>query len=175
MCEKMQQPRTETVKNQLITPGTHLVGTHGLDMRPNAAGFSLIEALIVVGLVSIVAAASAPTVAEGITRYTITSASQQVASTIRGARFQAVGRNTALQVRFNFPAAGQYQVVDMANAAVGEVQMLPNSVTFGQATTDLQVTTSGRMAPAATITVTDGNTANNRTITVATSGRIQLQ
>jgi hypothetical protein len=86
-----------------------------------------------------------------------------------------VGRNTALQVRFNFPAAGQYQVVDMANAAVGEVQMLPNSVTFGQATTDLQVTTSGRMAPAATITVTDGNTANNRTITVATSGRIQLQ
>lgn len=147
------------------------------DMRAQA-GFSLIEILIVVALVGVLAGIAAPTVTAGMKLYTINSAGQQVTSTIRAARFQAVGKNTKLRVRFNYPAAGQYQVVLNSNGttAVGDVQNLPDGVSFG-ASADVQIDTNGRMTPgatAATITVTNGNESQNRTITVSTSMRVQL-
>ena len=88
-----------------------------------------------------------PSVMGGIQRYELLTSGQQVVSTIRAARTQAVARNQVLKVRFNFPAAGQYQVVDAADAAVGQVQTLSGTgnITFG-AFTDVQFTTAGRLA-----------------------------
>ena len=68
--------------------------------RARAAGFSLIELLIVVGFVSVLAAMSGPPIQAGMARYALLSASQGVAGTIRTARFQAVARNQILRVRF---------------------------------------------------------------------------
>lgn len=140
-------------------------------------GFSLIELMIVAGMIAVLAAMSAPTVTAGMRRYSLVSASQQVVSTIRAARYQAVGRNTTLRVRFDHPAAGQYQVLDAADAAVGAVQFLPDGADFGAVSSDLEINTSGRVdtltgAPPATIVVSNGN--QNRTITVSASGRVQL-
>ena len=142
-------------------------------------GFSLIEALVTVALISILAGISAPIVAGGIKLYSINSAGQQVASTIRAARFQAVARNAQMRIRFDYPADGQYQVVLNSNGttAAGEVQLLPSGVTFGSSA-DVQIDKNGRMpagAAEATITVTNGNEVQDRTITVSTSGRVQLQ
>lgn len=142
------------------------------------AGFTLIEALIVLGLVGVLAGASAPVVAGGISRYNLTTASQQVASTIRAARFQAVGRNMDLDVRFNFPADGQYQVVEDDGDVVGAVQTLPAGVRFNPDPGDVEIEESGRMetgiCPCA-ITVTNGDVAQDRTINVTQAGRVQLR
>ena len=79
-------------------------------------GFTLIELLLVVGLIAVLAATTAPSIAGGMRRFTLTSASQQVASTIRTARYQAVGRNTTVRVRFDYPGSGQYQILDGSDA-----------------------------------------------------------
>jgi prepilin-type N-terminal cleavage/methylation domain-containing protein len=138
------------------------------------AGFTLIEILIVVALIAVLAGATAPAVTTAMEQYNVNSAGQQVVSTIRAARFQAVARNQTLQVRFNYPAAGQYQVVDTALNAVGEVQRLPDGITFG-GFTNLQITTTGRVTTASNIVVTNGSAEHDRTIAVSTSGRVQLQ
>lgn len=147
--------------------------------RTRADGFSLVEIMIVVGLVAVLAGMSAPAISAGMKRYSLISASQQVVSTIRAARYQAVGKNQTLRVRFNHPAAGQYQVLDSADAAVGSIQYLPDGADFGAVSDDLQIDTSGRVTgvtgvPPVTIVVTNGDEDQNRTITVSASGRVQL-
>ena len=149
-----------------------VVGLHG-NMRAQA-GFTLIEVLIVVALIAVLAGVSAPVVAGAMARYNLNSAAQQVTSTVRSARFQAVGKNLDLRVRFNFPAGGQYQIVEPDNTPVGAVQTLPAGVSV-VAPADIQITPEGRMGAAANITVTDGNAALNRTISVTLAGRVSLQ
>lgn len=172
----MEHPHAKTLKNQWVAAGMHFV-PNGFRVMRQAAGFTLIEILIVVALISVLAGTAAPIVAEGIRQYAINSAGQQVASTIRAARFQAVARNQTLAVRFDYPAAGQYQVVDTATPpnAVGEVQRLPDGITFGVGFTNLQISNAGRMTAASNIVVTNGSAEHDRTIVVSTSGRIQLQ
>jgi len=141
----------------------------------SASGFTLIEIMIVVAVIGILAGMSAPIVSSAMDRYDIIAAGQQVASTVRAGRFQAIARNDTLRVRFDYPAAGQYQVVDTANVKVGEIQRLADGVTFGDGTADVQIDAEGRALAPSTITVTNGNADYDRTITVSTSGRVQLQ
>ena len=147
--------------------------------RTGADGFTLLEILIVVGLIAVLAGATVPTLTDAIQRYSLMTASQEVVSTIRGARHQAVGQNRVLRVRFDFPAAGQYQVLDAADAAVGDVKTLPEGALFGAVSGDIQITTSGRMTDLAGNTTTETIVVSNddgqtRTITVSASGRVQL-
>lgn len=153
--------------------------TNCVTARRQPDGFSLIELLIVVGLIAVLAGVSAPVISAGMRQYALISASQQVVSTIRSARAQAVGQNVTLRVRFNHPADGQYQVLDGADAAVGSVQNLLDGTNFGDVSGDLEFNTSGRVTPLAgatpvTIDVSYGIDENTRTITVSASGRVQL-
>jgi prepilin-type N-terminal cleavage/methylation domain-containing protein len=137
-------------------------------------GFSLVEIMIVVALVATMAAITVPSVQGAIQRYDLLTSGQQVVSTIRAARIQAVSRNQILKVRFDFPAAGQYQVVDAVDAAVGLPQTLGSQITFG-AFTDVQFTTAGRLAAPVVIRVTNGTAAQDRIINVSASGQVRLQ
>ena len=137
-------------------------------------GFSLVEIMIVVALVATMAAITVPSVQGAIAQYDLLTSGQQVVSTIRAARIQAVSRNQILKVRFDFPAAGQYQVVDAIDAAVGLPQTLGGQITFG-AFTDVQFTTAGRLAAPVVITVTNGTAAQDRVINVSASGQVRLQ
>lgn len=178
MCDTMRHEVVKTIEIARASAGMHLVRDVLRGMRAASAGFSLIEILIVVALIAVLAGTAAPIVAEGVRQYAINSAGQQVASTIRAARFQAVARNQELRVRFNYPAAGQYQVVLNSNGTtpVGEVQLLPSGISFGMPT-DLQFRTTGRLlnVGAVTFVVTNGNAAQDRTIAVSTSGQVRLQ
>ena len=156
-----------------------LVYGRGGMIRTRTDGFSLIELMIVVGLIAVLAGVAAPAVAAGMRRYSLITASQQIASTIRAARYQAVGRNVRLRVRFNHPQNGQYQVLDAADAAVGDVQFLPSGADFGAVSGDLEFGTTGRVTPLGgaptTATIVVSNDDNqSRTITVSASGRVQL-
>jgi len=151
-------------------------------MRSTTAGFTLIETLIVVALIAILAGVSAPVVAGGMARYNLTTAGQQVASTIRSARFQAVGRNTDVRVVFN-AGAGTYEKeawnpVTMVWDDIDAIGTLPSGVSFGAGVpANIEFESDGRLpagAVATAIAVTD-EYEQTRTITVQPNGRIQLQ
>ena len=162
----------------------YLVPALSRTMRSTIAGFTLIETLVVVALVAVVAGISAPVVAGGMARYNLTSAAQQVASTIRSARFQAVGRNARIQIVFNAGSrqysrqvwdGAAWQAVTLAGNAGADVATLPAGISFGAGLpANVEFGTDGRATAAAVVTVTDGN-GSNRTITLATSGRVTLQ
>jgi len=141
----------------------------------NTAGFTLIEALVVMALISVLAGMTAPAVTAGMKRYEVISASQQVAGTIRSARYQAVGKNMILKVRFDYPDAGQFQVVDADDAAIGSVQYLDDDIQFGDFT-DLEFSTAGRLTSgvAASIVVTNGDADQDRTVVVSKNGQVEL-
>jgi prepilin-type N-terminal cleavage/methylation domain-containing protein len=141
-------------------------------------GFTLVELMLVGGLIAVLAAATAPSIAAGMRRMTLTSASQQVASTIRTARYQAVGRNTTLRVRFDYPDAGQYQILDGADADIGPVKPLLQGATFSAVSGDIEIDSQGRVTALSggmpvTIELT-GPDADTRTISVSRSGRVEL-
>jgi prepilin-type N-terminal cleavage/methylation domain-containing protein len=141
----------------------------------NTAGFTLIEALVVMALISVLAGMTAPAVTAGMKRYEVISASQQVAGTIRSARYQAVGKNMILKVRFDYPDVGQFQVVDADDAAIGSVQYLDDDIQFGDFT-DLEFSTAGRLTSgvAASIVVTNGDADQDRTVVVSKNGQVEL-
>ena len=148
----------------------------------NQAGFTLIEVLIVVAVIGVVAAITVPMVGDAMDRYSVISASQQVASTVRAGRFQAVARNTTVRVRFDSPAAGQYERevydADTTSWVSADSQYLPSGVSFTAPPAEVKFDASGRLPygdPVATIVVSNGNAAADRTITVSLSGRIQAQ
>lgn len=147
-------------------------------------GFTLIEILLVVGVISVLAAMSVPMIADAMQRYEVISGGQQVVSTMRAARFQAVARNRDVRVRFNFPAADQYQteILDPVTGwgTLGQAQYLPQDISFGAGVpADLVFEPTGRPDLAegcpCTVGVTNGDEVNDKTITVTISGQIQLQ
>ena len=141
----------------------------------DTAGFTIIETLLVVALISVLAGMTAPAVSAGMDRYEVISASQQVAGTIRTARYQAVGKNMILKVRFDYPEAGQFQVVDADDTAVGAIQYLDDDIQFGDFT-DLEFSTAGRLTSgvAASIVITNGDADQNRTVVVSKNGQVEL-
>jgi len=129
-----------------------------------------------VGVMGVITAITVPLIADAMDRYEVISASQQVASTVRSARFQAVARNQVLEVQFDLEA-GEYRVFEDGGVTpVGELQRLPTGVSFDAGSAVMvEIQPTGRVTGAATITVSNGNEVNDRTITVSTSGRVQLQ
>ena len=132
--------------------------------------------LIVLTLIGIFAGIAVPTITSALERYAVLSAGQQVASTLRAARLEAVAKTKTLKVRFDYPAAGEYQVVDDVDTAVGDIQTLPSRISFSDAT-ELTFSTEGRLDDPATTTsiVVANDSDQQRTITVYSSGRVELQ
>jgi type II secretion system protein H len=138
-----------------------------------AAGYSLVEVMLVGGIMAIVAAIAVPTVASMLERYALNNVAQQLAATVRSARYTAVSKNKWVRVRFDCPAANQYRMIEfVANSTVdeaadrcalsaypypdantamvpdvdGPVVVLPTGITLGT-TTDIQIDPQGRMQP----------------------------
>ena len=74
-------------------------------------GFSLVELLVVVGLMATIMAIAIPSI--GINdRMRLDTAAREIQQELQGARLRAVNVNRRLEVRFNCPAPGQFRVVE---------------------------------------------------------------
>ncbi len=146
-------------------------------MRKDDAGFSVIEVVVVATVTMITVGLAAPSITGAIETYKFNSDVQNVAATIRSARYTAVASNVRMRVRFNCPTTGQMRVVEVTgNAAVDDAgdrcdlaaypypapdtdpATLPNNdgpvvamgssaTTFPGTIASLEVSTAGRVVP----------------------------
>jgi Tfp pilus assembly protein FimT len=78
-----------------------------------AAGFSLIDTLVVVALIGIISAMAIPTMTGTIERMRLGQYAREVERELQTAKSRAVGKGRPIRVRFNCPAAGQYRIVEL--------------------------------------------------------------
>lgn len=103
-------------------------------MKKNARGFSLLEGLVVTGILLLMAAFALPTVVRGIRTYRLGGAATEVANIVQRARYDAVRRNRIVSCRAQRQGT-QWQVwVDANNdgtVTAGEpFILLPRDITF---------------------------------------------
>jgi len=79
--------------------------------RPHAAGFSLVELLVVVGIIGAMAAVGLPAIGRYIRNFRIKGASQQVAMELNVARSKAITKNVNLGVVFAVVSDSEYRWV----------------------------------------------------------------
>jgi prepilin-type N-terminal cleavage/methylation domain-containing protein len=79
--------------------------------RPSAAGFSLVELLVVVAIIGAMAAVGLPAIGRYVRNFRIKGASQQVAMEINVARSKAITKNVNLGVVFAVVNDTQYRWV----------------------------------------------------------------
>lgn len=151
-------------------------------------GFSLLELLIVIGLIGVLSATALPVLFDSNNRNSVWTASEQIGSQVRQARLKAITRNMSFQVRFDCPVAGQYRVL-VVDGNINDadrctqykthdsgVYTLPPNVTYTNSAT-FQVNGRGQYsivglgALPRTITVQHGN-GHARTLTVSATGQI---
>lgn len=154
-------------------------------------GYSLIEMVMVVGLIGVLSAIAVPTFLESSRRNALWTGSERVGSLVRQTRLRAISQSATYRVRFNCPSANQLRALiltgnpaidndanrcSMTQTGDGEAVVLPTGVTTAQgAATELQVTPRGAFTAVGepiplTITVSYG--VSTRTVTVSATGQI---
>lgn len=105
------------------------------------AGFSLIELIVVVGIISVLAAGAIPAIGTYIRNYTIRGAADQVAGEMQTARLQAIKKNVNYGVVFVVLSQNTYQYFledgfaagarqAYGAADMGPIRTLPSGVRF---------------------------------------------
>jgi type II secretory pathway pseudopilin PulG len=154
-------------------------------------GFTLLEVLVLLGMIGVISAVSVPYLSDSSSRNAVWTAGEQVASQVRQARLKAITRNRSFRLRFNCPAIGQFRVLEVTGTAGIDnaanrctmylpldsgIYTMPRNVSFGNPPV-LQVNGRGQYTlPAGgtlplTINVQYGAT-HTRSFTVSATGQI---
>jgi prepilin-type N-terminal cleavage/methylation domain-containing protein len=156
-------------------------------------GFTLMEAVVVMGIVGVLAAVVIPSVQIAIDRNRVFTTTDLVAGQIRSARLAAITRNTSFRVIFDCPVAGAMRMVEFFNDPAidadpdrctndqpndGPVIYMPPGVTFGNGATPPTLRVNGR----GEFTAEGGSMPQNisvtyeshtRTVNVTAAGRVR--
>jgi len=82
-------------------------------MGTRESGFTLIEVVVVSAVAMITIGLAAPALTGAMQHYQFNTDVQQLAATIRNARYKAVSSNATMRVRLNCPSQGQMRVVQV--------------------------------------------------------------
>lgn len=154
-------------------------------------GFSLIELVIVVGLIGVLSAIAVPTFLESNRRSSLWTGSERIGSIIRQTRLKAISQSSTYIVRFDCPSAGQLRaLIVTGNPAIdnqanrctnvqtgdSEVVVLPTGVNFDpEDATELQVTPRGvftAVGDSIPLIITVSYGTSTRTVTVSATGQL---
>lgn len=104
-----------------------------------AAGFSLIELLVVIGIIAIMSAVAMPRISQYFRNYQISSAVREVSGEITAARNRAVMKNVNFGSVFYITSATTYRIAleDDQNPA-GTPSRTPRALTLAEAEADAQ-------------------------------------
>jgi Tfp pilus assembly protein FimT len=80
-------------------------------------GFSLIDMMVVVGLIGIICAMAVPTITNAIDQMRLGQAARDVERELQTAKMRAVGKARPIRVRFNCPTAGEFRIVELIGSA----------------------------------------------------------
>jgi len=159
----------------------------------SSAGYTLIEILIVVGLIGIVSAISIPVFISSSALNDLWTSSETLGALIRQTRLKAISRNTTFEIRFNCPSVGNARGLIMTgDPAIDDIGTRCSTTTEGDSevvamasgvaydsdgSTGLQVTGRGAFTAEGasvsiplTITVTQGS--RSRYLRVSPTGQI---
>ncbi len=90
-----------------------------------ARGFTLIELVAVIVIITILMAIAVPGIAAQMDRRNAQKAAGQVAAIFRNARMRALGRGSAVMVRFDSAGGGTFQVLEAIEGGGGGCAPLP--------------------------------------------------
>lgn len=77
------------------------------------AGFTLIDVLVILAILSTVMAMAVPTLRDMTDAMRLAQGAREVERELQTARLKAVTSNRAMRVRFNCPSAGEYRMVEL--------------------------------------------------------------
>lgn len=141
------------------------------------SGFSLVEILVVVAVVTIVAAITIPGVMGHLRVYRLDTAVSIISNKVREARMDAIKRNRVSTLRLDL-AARTAQIRSTDNAGleidVGFPQRLPQNVILNAVgTVNISFDSLGRLpAGAQTFTIQETNSTMRKNISISPAGRV---
>jgi prepilin-type N-terminal cleavage/methylation domain-containing protein len=83
--------------------------TEARDVR----GFTLLELLVVVAVISIIGAMAVPALTSTSAQMRLSNSARQVERVLQTARMKAVRSDKVMRVRFNCPGTGEYRMVEL--------------------------------------------------------------
>lgn len=148
--------------------------------RKYGSGFTLIEVMIVIAIISILASIAVPNFRNYMIQGRLNGAARQIMSDLMYARMQAVSQNNEFRVIFNGNGY-QYKILDDNNndgdedsgeqTVVKNIQTDYPGVTFNSNNNPI-FSPRGTASSLPTITLT--NSGGTKTITVAITGRVKI-
>lgn len=159
----------------------------------SSRGFTLLELLVVMGLITVMSAMALPFIQESTVRNTVWTATEMIGVQVRQARLKAISRNMNFRIRFDCPAARQIRVLQVTGNPVVDdaadrcsqyladdsgIYQMPSDVTYTAGLPILQVTGRGQYSAiggAVPLTINVGYGGRTfRSMTVSATGQISF-
>jgi type IV fimbrial biogenesis protein FimT len=145
-----------------------------LPRRPDR-GFTLIEMVIVVTIISILAALTGPAFRDMVIRQRIRTAGYDLMADLTFARSEAIKRNSSVTItKGGSNWTGGWTITDTGGATLRSHPALPDTVTITMAKSSIDFLLNGRASSSASFTIDDADGKSNipaHCVSVDPSGR----
>ena len=156
-----------------------------MSLYSKQSGFTLIEMMIVIGLLSVLAGIAVPNFLSYLPKHRLNGAARQVMGDLMRARMQAVSQNNEFKVFFDLSSNNhEYKILDDDNndgnidvdewIQIKDIQSEYFDVTFSNVTADPIFHPRGT-ASGATITLSNPAVSTDVNVAIAMTGRVKIE